>query len=421
MIPQGTPIFKQIKTSVSPVTGCVTVEWKVSSGYKPVSSSLLFYVEVAYSGGSWERLNPLAPVVNDSSYVDIVKRSFNILNDVYYRVIMYDNGVPYISIPEKIGSTASRQELRLANEVIRRKYFELVKMTGMKGYLLRRKDWGTHCTCYDVDLSNAPSGTCSNCYGVGFVDGYYPAIEFWIADATKAGTEKRRDGQTGIELSHIKKARCIPYPKPQPDDIWVNAVNGTRWRIFPETVEECFYRSTSIVEIITMEQLPPTAVEYDIPITLEDPNNWTTGISLMGAQGDMQVNNFVTPPVVQSPSTTTVVQDLIAGADLQAYQLVRINDLGGVVLVTAMDMEQLDTCIGMTITSALNGESVQVVTFGRITNPLWSLTAGSQVYIGVDGAISYTPDHDGLAFEQAIGLTETSTDLLIRIRKGVLI
>ena len=417
----STPVFKQVKTSVDPVTGYATIIWTVSPGYKPTSTSLLFYVETAYSGGDWTRLNPLLPVIDYNTYVDTVKRSFNILNDVYYRVIMYDNGIAYASIPEKIGGNLSRQQLRLVNEVMRRKYFQMVKQTGQKGYLLRRKDWGQYCTCYDIDLGNTPSGTCPDCYGVGFVGGYYPAIEFWIEDVTQAGTERHRDGQTGVEMNHMKKSRCVPYPQPAAEDIWVSASSGERYRIFPETLQESYIRDTSMIDVLTLEKISPLAVEYNIPVVAVNPNGWTTGFGMVQAQTDMQYLSKVVQSTGVPSYNSDIVNTFTAGENLAAFVLVKTNSAGLVVKVTGMIVDDLDTCIGMTTTSGLMGSPVQVCSFGKIENTLWALAPGGIVYVGDTGQISYNPELDGLLFEQNVGITETSTRLLIRINKGVII
>ena len=416
----GTPVFKQIKTAVDPVTGYATITWTVSPGYKPTSSSLLFYVETSYSGGDWTRLNPLLPVIDYNTYVDTVKRAFNILNDVYYRVIMYDNGISYASIPEKIGGNLSRQQLRLVNEVMRRKYFQMVKQTGVKGYLLRRKDWGQYCTCYDIDLGNAPSGTCPNCYGVGFIGGYYPAIEFWIEDVTKAGMERRRDGQTAVEMSHLKKSRCVPYPQPAAEDIWVNASTGDRYIIFPETLQESYLRDTSMIEVLTLEKLSPLSVAYNIPVVTVNPNGWTSGFGLVQAQTDMQYLLQVVQGTTAPTLDVNIITTFTAGEDLDAFVLVRTNAYGQVVKVDGNNLSDLDTCIGMTTNAGTVGISVQVCSFGKIENSLWSLVPGSIIYVGATGQISYNPEADGLLFEQNVGITETSTKLLIRINKGVI-
>jgi len=429
-IPTSTPIFKFVKTVVSPVNGFTTIPWAISPGYKPVAGHLYFYVEVAYSGGEFVRVNPTDPVIDNNLFLDTNKYTCNIMGDIYYRVVLSDNNVEYFSIPEKIGNGLNRTDLKIVNETMRKKYVQMVKCTGIRGYLLRRKDWGTFCTCYDIDLGNTPSVTCPDCFGAGFVGGYYTGVEFWMEDVTKGGTERRRDGETGVEISHVKKSRCIPYPSIAADDIWVDAYSGDRYKINPESVQEVFVRGVSVIEIVSMEKLPPTDYLYNVPVTTEAVTGtigWMTGFGMVSYQTDMQ--SLSAPGVFRTPTPTPVPpgplmqaaqyieNTFTLGENSTSYQIVRVDSSSTLMLADANTIGHLDQVIGFVSESATAGDQVRVINGGNIVNPAWTLIPGATVYLGATGGITQSPV--GLSFVQMLGVAVTATRVLVNIQRGI--
>jgi len=288
----STYLFSYVKALVSPVDYSTTVEWKLVKGYKPVSATLNFYVEVARAGGDFTRLNPSAPVVNDFHYTDSIRYQYNIQNDIVYRVVMEDNGTSYASIPVQIGGPLSSQERNLVREISRRKYVQLVKRTGVRGYLLRARDWGTDCPNNDPDSETPFTGECPLCYGGGILGGFFPAIEYWLEPAEKAGIERKTDGTTGTEMTHISKWRCINYPAVFPDDLWVDAQTGDRYTVAPEYIPEVYIRSYPIMGIIAMTKLPPTSYLYNVPVgsgAATGTDGWTSGLATIAARGQEQL------------------------------------------------------------------------------------------------------------------------------------
>lgn len=429
-VPSTTPVFKFVRAIVSPVTGTTSVEWAISPGFVPVSAYLDFYVEVAYSGGTFTRLNPVDPIINSNIFTDSNKYELNILSQVYYRVVMSDNGTEYASVPERVGGNLNRAQLRQATEVMRRKYIQLVKVTGVKGYLLRRKEWGTRCSCYDVDLGNVPSVTCPDCFGTGFVGGYYEAVEFWIEDVTKSGVTVSRDGQTGVEMSHAKKARCVPYPAIIADDIWVDASTGDRYKVNPESTPELWIRNVSIIEILSLEKLPPTDFLYNVPVTSDavtGTNAWMTGFGMISYQTDMQ--SLSAPGVTRIPTPTPVPPEPVmngaqyidnlftAGESVLAYQVVRVDSTSTLMVADAATVSHLDQVVGLVEATASIGDQIRVVNGGRVENSEWSLIPGATVYAGAAGAITQNPT--GLAFVQMLGVAYNSTTIIVTIQRGV--
>lgn len=289
----STYVFTYVKALVSPVDASTRIEWKLVQGFKPASSTLNFYVEVGRAGGEFTRLNEGAPVVNNCYYIDNNRYQLNIQNDVVYRVILEDDGTLYTSIPSSVGGDLNRNEQRLVREICRRKYVQLVKRTGVRGYLLRCRDWGTACPHNDPDSLTPYTSTCPVCYGAGFVDGYFPAVEYWLEPAEKAGMERKSDGLSGVEMIHISKWRCLNYPSVFANDLWVDGNTGDRYLITPEYIPEVYLRGYPIIGIIAMTKLPPTSALYAVPVSSDivstGTTGWTKDLSTVASRGQEQL------------------------------------------------------------------------------------------------------------------------------------
>ena len=281
----STPVFHHVTVIVSPVTGYYTIEWRLAPQYKFQTDSVAFYVECTRSGsGEWIRLNPLAPVTDRTLYVDQTRYRVNVKNDLFYRVVMVDGTVTVSSAATGVNGGLTNPERRMAAEILRKKYLQMRKRTGTPGYLLRKKEWGTVCTCIDKDTGAVPTPSCPLCFGSGISGGYYAPVPFFLEFAEQSGVKEDRDDVTSAEMIILKKAMCVFYPTIWPYDVWVAAETGERYLVYPEMKPSVFIRSTFLISEITLEQLPPDRPQYQIPITydqLSGPSGWGEGISLL--------------------------------------------------------------------------------------------------------------------------------------------
>lgn len=80
-------------------------------------------------------------------------------------------------------------------------------------------------------------------------------------------------------------------------------------------------------------------------------------------------------------------------------------------------LTQQDKLIGITITSAAaSGETVKVVTEGKIEDPSFSFTVGP-IYLGSSGVITQTRPSSGLLVQ--LGVAISATQLHIRIEPAI--
>jgi len=103
----------------------------------------------------------------------------------------------------------------------------------------------------------------------------------------------------------------------------------------------------------------------------------------------------------------------IAGEVIPAYSLLYVKYSNTVGLADAMNLDQAERIIGISINQAIPGNTVNVITFGLVTNPEWNLIPGDPYYLGSFGNIVPVPLTNG--FDQKIGIAKTDTILSIQI------
>lgn len=74
--------------------------------------------------------------------------------------------------------------------------------------------------------------------------------------------------------------------------------------------------------------------------------------------------------------------------------------------------------IGITVTAAIAGDDVSVMTSGKLSDPSWSWVAGP-IYVGADGALTQTAPTTG--FVQEVARAISPTDIIINIQPPILL
>jgi len=274
-------IFKIVNVQLSPTTKETLISWELDPKFSLVSASYIFYVEVAYSAGTWTRLNSTSPVTNQAYYTDTTSYRSGLINNIFYRVILVDGGTTYTSVPVSVIGDLTLIGFRLLKNILRQEYKRLTDAyAGASGWLLRRRHWGTACTvCTDFDLeTQVVDDNCSTCYGTGIEGGYYNAYPLYIEFIPDKKSTIDFNTKTGTEEIIIRNVRCIAYPMITPYDIWIYSDSDVRYIIRSmSTIAEL--QGKDIVYSLELHEIPYGQVEYDIPLT-------TTSSSSSGGGGD---------------------------------------------------------------------------------------------------------------------------------------
>jgi hypothetical protein len=125
---------------------------------------------------------------------------------------------------------------------------------------MKRREWGTACSCLDPDTRQPTNHDCALCYGTGILGGYYAPISLHLT------TPQPKQSQRGItEVGHSQRdtllARCVAYPYIEAEDVWLNLNSGERWRIMQAT-PAADVRGIPLLYNLQMGLLPKTDVVY---------------------------------------------------------------------------------------------------------------------------------------------------------------
>lgn len=123
--------------------------------------------------------------------------------------------------------------------------------------------------------------------------------------------------------------------------------------------------------------------------------------------------------VSQLGNTSATWQDpvgittMTAGENVNAFQVVAVHGDGLAYKADAGNAADADRIVGVAITSASTGNTLQVQQIGVIDNLGFSFTPGAWVYLGNTGALVQTPNTG--AFEQPMGVALSATRVEIEI------
>ena len=262
-MPDDCGIFDRIYINSTLPVG-QNISWKMAKNFQGVFP-LHFYVDVAPIGSEdWTTLNKV-PVIDDCSYFDPNKYNYSVSVDQTYRirVVDGDDNVFYSNPQHPLGNWSKRDYL-LAKEMMRKEYLELTKFTGVKGTLLKRRQWGPRCPrCLDPDTDAVTDNKCFICYGTAFIGGYFMGIEYWV----KLSNLKRNKDVTDVAITDPfnRLGRSVAYPYLDTKDVWVSEDTNERWFI-SNIANEAEIRSIPIVYSSEYKKAPTSSVIYDVPL-----------------------------------------------------------------------------------------------------------------------------------------------------------
>lgn len=186
---------------------------------------------------------------------------------IFYQVtVQASDGVIYESQVVPLDNALSAYDWLLAKDIIRKESMLLTKRTGVKGYLLKRRLFGSPCSaCLDLDTLQVLNSLCTVCYGTGVVGGYYPATEYWVT-YNQAQKTKKLTTEEGATVENIELFRALAYPMPSPNDVWVNSHTDQRYIIQPDIKSIARHRGVDLVLDIPAREEARASVIYNIAV-----------------------------------------------------------------------------------------------------------------------------------------------------------
>jgi len=219
------------------VTGGTVVAWTL--GAVTLKAPLQFQLEVDRAGHNfaddWEIVVPYTPDIHFAT--DPEQRSAGWFRSTYYRVAVKDaDDVVVRSLPIAANQGRLNQvQQRTYNEILRReqKRYGLKNTPASTGYLLKVRYYGTKClNCIDPDSGEPTTDQCTNCYGIGYVNGYHRPYPCFNVDLGPMPHNLSMYKEQGPMIDGgIAGIRYLNIPPVHPWDVWVDATTDDRYII----------------------------------------------------------------------------------------------------------------------------------------------------------------------------------------------
>jgi hypothetical protein len=257
------------------INGGTRVEWTLHPQFGDPEPHV-FQLQFGRTG------NPLAddwtdvglPVVNTYWAVDDEKRVFGTTQWTHYRVVVTTAQRTFASKPTPLFGSLPKRQWRIAKEIERLELLRLRKEAGQEGYLLKRRLFGTPCTCLDGQTEEVANPQCETCYGTGFVSGYYDPYPCFYAELGLSGTNNRLDGGQSrgtVDDANRTWARMLNSPQIFSHDVWVDRDTDNRWEIHGiSNIAEV--NGVPVVVKAELRRLPYSHAIYGLEIDDQIPN-----------------------------------------------------------------------------------------------------------------------------------------------------
>lgn len=197
---------------------------------------------------------------------DATQRHFNLELTASYAIQLETAENSYYSKPSPCSGFVRHHDWLIYREQARQEYLNMTyNPNSLDGYLLKRRDYGDMCSCIDLNTNMPLNVNCGICYGTGIVGGYFEAVLGFYLILGPASRVRRREQANDADFIQHTIERMMGKPPVQDGDLWVSAVDDTRYYIEP-------YRSlyhvqrTPVAVTGVARQIELSSVLYDIPL-----------------------------------------------------------------------------------------------------------------------------------------------------------
>lgn len=121
------------------------------------------------------------------------------------------------------------------------------------------------------------------------------------------------------------------------------------------------------------------------------------------------------PPGIEGPSGALAF-NYPAAYPISGHRAVMLNAAGELVYASAGVLANADRVLGVTLNAAAAGDVVKVQRSGEVTEPSWSWSPDSPIYLGLDGVLTQTPPAPpGSRFSLVIGVPLSPTTVFLNV------
>lgn len=219
--------------------------------------------------GDSDEVTPIATDLVDTwTYTDNTVTRTSKFDKVAYKLkLRTGNSIYFSQLVYVLGGLTIRQRL-FTRAILRKVELTARQMPRLDGYLLKRKLYGTPCTCIDPFTKEIRKSDCSICKGTGKVNGYWKQpivrsihISSTISDHPTFDTSLAM----GTIVPTTFKARITGLPPITQYDVWVHRASGRRFYINEVQVAAEINTMPIIYEAV-LSQAERKDIIYSVPV-----------------------------------------------------------------------------------------------------------------------------------------------------------
>lgn len=254
------------------VSGPNTLTWEASAaaqGYS-LQGAVEARIEMARAdvpaADAWTEVRDYGP--NLGAYIDDAQRQFGTSTNLHYRVLLRDSAsTVVVSEAVRAHTHIPRGLSTVYREVIRRWNLRGRRGEIRKGYLLKKIRYGTRCTeCRDRDSGVSIIGQCLNCYGVGWVGGYWQAAGCSYAEFAPVSVGESFDENSNFQdQGPSTTLNLLNIPQLYSGDVWVEDATDHRWLI-GELLHGQSVGSQELISKVQAHRIDLAHVAYRFPV-----------------------------------------------------------------------------------------------------------------------------------------------------------
>jgi hypothetical protein len=124
-------------------------------------------------------------------------------------------------------------------------------------------------------------------------------------------------------------------------------------------------------------------------------------------------------PAGASGQGTTELLTRVAGENLGGHRVVIVDSDNKVYYADRTNLAHMYKVVGITRGAANVGDSVEIQTYGLMTELSWNWIAGQPIFLGTNGLLTQVPPSYGFCLIIAKALT--STDIFISVKNPIIL
>ena len=266
--------FKRVWVNHYYINEYVRVYWELERAFAdpgPYTFQLQWSHSGTPRGDDWQ--NAAAPTnlfYSDDTKGPLRQRMFGKTPTVHYRVLLTTPRDMYVSPIANVLGMWGKYDWLLAREILRQEQLNHRIFSSVRGYLLKARRYGEKCkNCRDTLNGEIINSTCTLCYGVGYVGGYYPPTEYYgLLDTTSSTREQRNMGQDGGAPGMSKNVtytgRFLATLPMIQADAWIDITSDERYYIH-SVREGASWKNVPLVYNVELRLAPFTDILYKFP------------------------------------------------------------------------------------------------------------------------------------------------------------